>query len=810
MIIIFHKVLRSLGNWCTFLVSRALALSVLGALYLLVSPMALSEVQSTSQKNPEENVTSQSPRERDRILLKRNPIASEYQSKGELGEFAGAPSDAEGVDFRSQFRLPDGKALASGFKLDGNLNYQEFSKEVVPGGSLKMGKKIGALSLQFQIQQNASQRVVDFYQARWLAKSEPYLSNDKLFLLGFPRYSRDYFDTTSLDTRWRADYALTDNISLTYEGFATNYDDEFVRDRLEFQNGVGKLNQATLGSDGSSIIEADISSSRLRRYFHRMETTRNISRHRLSFIQESNKGSAEVGFYYSRWVNQRLWLPWNFVDRGVNANYKVDDRYLPESTVSNSDLFNVSNSKFANYRPTDTTTTDTDFAFVFDWDRQFIPSDHTIWVSAGIAWRTKERNNKNERAVYTPTTDIFTLENLVGANGPTSIIDSRYMLPARLDTFLGDSYFQTNRESQFALNISQSFLESIQDVYSSEETVSSAYINAYQQLDEWFWRVGLRLEKTNSKTRGAVSGPAASGNIAQGQPITSIMLEGLTVPESFESFDAAFVEGDNSYDHWLPSLELRYRVNSDWNFKAAYFEQLMRPQYFDTVRYRRINPPTRTINEGTPDLDATSIQNLFVGFEYQYSQQGQLAAGAYYKSVSAFFYDTRVTELLNGVVFDVSRVENGEEGFIQGVQAYWSHGFSFPQIDAVDIQFSYTYSDAEADLVDRTIVMPERSKHLIALNLRLADNQWQYQSQFSWQSEALDNVGPSAAQDIYREDVLVWDQSFAWRFNKQWSASFRLNNVLDSPDRSYQGSETRVVNNQYSGYSVQMSLAFAY
>jgi hypothetical protein len=74
----------------------------------------------------------------------------------------------------------------------------------------------------------------------------------------------------------------------------------------------------------------------------------------------------------------------------------------------------------------------------------------------------------------------------------------------------------------------------------------------------------------------------------------------------------------------------------------------------------------------------------------------------------------------------------------------------------------------------------------------------------------LDNLGASAAQDIYRQDVLVWDQSIAWRFNKQWSARFRLNNVLDTPDRSYQGSETRVVNNQYSGYSVRMSLAFAY
>jgi hypothetical protein len=466
--------------------------------------------------------------------------------------------------------------------------------------------------------------------------------------------------------------------------------------------------------------------------------------------------------------------------------------------VSNSDLFDVSKALFANYRPTDTTTTDTDFAFVIDWDQQLNLAGQATWVSAGIAWRAKERNNENERAVYTPTTEIFTLERLIGANGATSIIENQFSLPSRLDTFVADSYFNTNRESQFALNLSQSFLESIQDVYSSEETVGSVYINVYQQLNQWFWRVGLRYEKTKSNTRGAVSGPPVDRNAALGQPITSIMLEGRRVSESFDSFDAKFVAGGNSYDHWLPSLELRYKLNSDWNVKATYFEQLMRPQYFDTVRYRRINPPTRTINEGSPDLAATSIKNLFAGFEYQYSQQGQLAAGVYYKGVSAFFYDTRVTELVD------------EDGFIQGIQAYWSHGFGFSQIDSADIQLSYTYSDAEAKLIDRIIDMPERSKHLIALKVRFANNQWQYQSQFSWQSEALDNVGPNAAQDIIREQVLVWDQSFTWRFNKQWSSRFSLNNVLDYPDRSYQGSEKRVVNNQYSGYSATTSLTFTY
>lgn len=379
--------------------------------------------------------------------------------------------------------------------------------------------------------------------------------------------------TTSINTRWRADYRLRDDILLTYEGLATNYDDVAARNRLEFQNTVGELSDQVLGQDGSTVTEANITDGRIRRYFHIMDTARDINRHRLGFSLEQSDGSLEAGLYYSRWINDRLWLPWNFVDTGINGSYQLNNRYLPDSIVTNADIYDVSNSIFSNYRPNKTITTDTDYAFKVDWDKQFSLANQPVWIGAGMAWRNKERDNENARAVYTAGAEAFSLAAITGNNRAEMIMNGDYLLATGMDIFAGESYFEANQADQFSLNASQSFLESIQDIYTSEETVSSVYVNAYQQLEKWFWRAGLRFEQTKTATRGAVSGPEENDIHSQGDPITSIDLYGEIIEENFDSFDAAFVSGGNDYNHLLPSLELRYAITPALQLKMTYFEE---------------------------------------------------------------------------------------------------------------------------------------------------------------------------------------------------------------------------------------------
>ena len=104
------------------------------------SGTAYAQSTPTPAAKPADDATNQSARERDRILLKRNPIASEYQGNDTPGVFFGAVSDAEGVDFRGLFRVPKGKANTQLAEIEANASYQDVAKAYKPGGSLKLAK----------------------------------------------------------------------------------------------------------------------------------------------------------------------------------------------------------------------------------------------------------------------------------------------------------------------------------------------------------------------------------------------------------------------------------------------------------------------------------------------------------------------------------------------------------------------------------------------------------------------------------------------------------------------------------------------
>ena len=67
---------------------------------------AKTVVRSTSGDNTEGEVTD-SPRQRRRVLDKRNPLASEYQGLGDIGYIALADEDSEGVDARNRIKTGD-------------------------------------------------------------------------------------------------------------------------------------------------------------------------------------------------------------------------------------------------------------------------------------------------------------------------------------------------------------------------------------------------------------------------------------------------------------------------------------------------------------------------------------------------------------------------------------------------------------------------------------------------------------------------------------------------------------------------------
>ncbi|MEP0494437.1 MAG: hypothetical protein ABJD02_01765, partial [Paraglaciecola sp.] len=67
-------------NWAKSRYTNKKSFSLWSCCFLLVFNYSYVSAQATANTNTSQDSTNQSSRERDRVLLKRSPIASEYQN----------------------------------------------------------------------------------------------------------------------------------------------------------------------------------------------------------------------------------------------------------------------------------------------------------------------------------------------------------------------------------------------------------------------------------------------------------------------------------------------------------------------------------------------------------------------------------------------------------------------------------------------------------------------------------------------------------------------------------------------------------
>lgn len=748
---------------------------------------------------------NESPRERNRILLKRNPIASEYQVKGSFGRSPGAAADAESVDFRSFFRMPESGQRA---ELALSSSRQNESGAYQPGGSLNLAGAIGGSDSPWhgalRISRNAVDRIIDEYGGRWNVRSDA----DNVPALAFSRYTRDYLETATNQLSYRLGFTPSDQWQFSYQGALTDFEDLNDRNRLEFQFARGAVVPGSLQftGDNRSLAGADFTGGSIRRYFQYIETQRRVSRHQLAMKFESADRVVEADAFVGKWDNFRDWDGWNFLQNGVNMAYRTGDPFEPALvTDPGFDVFDVQAPGFANLRFYDISTIDRDRALRLNYEQRFTWGGHDGWWSAGALWRTKARDNDQQRLVFVGGDSAPALGDFTLRRDTDTILDGDYLLPAELAAQSSALTALAAEGAGVQFDPALSFSESAQEQFKSEETVGAIYLAAYQQIDRWRWKAGLRLEQTETETVGSVVAPPDFVANTAGIPIQTLRVQGRTLTDSFVNFDAKRVPGSGSYRNWLPSFELEYRATDRLTLTATQYQSLMRPQYFDIVEYRRVILPISRIQEGNPDLAATTIDSLALAMEYRHPAFGTLSAEWYQKSVSDFFYNAISNELLDGVLFDVNRVENGRDGEIQGFQLAWdvSREKPLPGLDRVQFETAYTYSESFANIADasgasRKISMPERSRHFLSGTLRLARGPWNASVTGSYQSRSLDNVGNAAGRDRFRMRFVQVGANLSRSFADSWNVALAVSNLTNQPERSFDGESRRVLLNQYS------------
>lgn len=742
----------------------------------------------------------ESQRERNRVLQKRNPIASEYQISGELGFAPGALADGESVDFRSLLPTP-GALLGStdATQLTASYLYHTASGRGKPGFAASVARSFGPrerpTTVQVRANLTSAERVIDTALWNW-NPARFTLAGKAVYFLDRPRMQTDQIDTRTRSALLHAEHRLGSYQTVYAQVEGWDYTDFFRRDMLEFRTGSGTPlpGRGDAPQGGTTITDGAYVGAR----FRRVATEEAVNRERLRVQLGGHTRIGEWDFDYAvfhgHWRERRdsFWAA--FDNDGYDVGYRIGaDPYFPVFTaLAGTDIDDSRLSRFRDSRPVKTTTRDVDWAGRADGVRRYQFADLQLTVSAGILHREKERvKTLIQKDVFLRNdAQLLPIDGLRVPGAPFSFLKDRYLLPRSVNLNLMRARAAAGDPALFR-DPALSILEGLPDNYTSEEAVSSGYLSAAVRRGRWSAEAGLRAERTATDTLGTVIVP-----IAFDQGVGRILAE---VDNHGERTIARAVPTANRYSTWLPTLALGLDASESWALRGSYFEQLMRPQYFDIVNYRIIRTGMLQVDEGNPRLAPTGIRTLSFAADYRHARLGALSLELYRLAVDKFFYTAQKPELVEGVIFTNKRVENGGKATLQGFQAQWSResrvaGFTLSPSAA------YTYSESEAEVPTRPadeLTLPQRSRHLVQLGLEWSRGRFGGSGELSYQGRALDEVGPGPDRDIYRDTSVSLDAGLWWQVNPTWRATLAAQNLTDHPERSYEGDPQRAVRNEY-------------
>jgi len=255
----------------------------------------------------------------------------------------------------------------------------------------------------------------------------------------------------------------------------------------------------------------------------------------------------------------------------------------------------------------------------------------------------------------------------------------------------------------------------------------------------------------------------------------------------------------NTYEDWLPSLNIAFDLSEEWIMRFAASRALSRPDPRSLRIGVDLDFDDLDGSAGNWDLEPYGTDNYDLIFEWYPEMGGAYAFGVFYKKLDGWISDGEEDYVfalppeLGGEeeTFEISRPVNTDGGTILGLEFsfhlpfdVWTDGWA----SGFGLNGSYTYIDAEMDGVypgtDDTIDLlgtSEKSGNLVAyyekgrFGSRLAVN---------WREDFLYQEGAEGFLE-YTDGTTIVDLNVDWRFNRNWRLRFSANNLTDEQTRRY-------------------------
>lgn len=344
----------------------------------------------------------------------------------------------------------------------------------------------------------------------------------------------------------------------------------------------------------------------------------------------------------------------------------------------------------------------------------------------------------------------------------------------------------------FILDEDNSTLASARD-YRMDEDVSALY--ALQRVEFGALRVvyGLRYEYTRFLASGF--------NVRE-----------LDVPDS-PDVNISSVAYHNDYDHFLPSINLRYQPKNDWIVRAAYSKTLARPSFSD------LSPTPKSIDieadgsdvalaveAGNPSLSPYQSDNIDIAADFVSARFGDFQIAAFYKNIENFIFSADVSSVVDPVTYagsiavtdvEIYQPRNGGAAEIVGLDLGWQQYFqSLPApLDGLLIAANATFSHSSADLGEaaagnrsRYSALPEQASRVANFTLGYEKNGVDLRLSSSYIAKRLVEIDlASAEDDLYEDSRQQVDFSARLNLGRNLQWFFNVINITEEPTYRYYG-----------------------
>ena len=591
------------------------------------------------------------------------------------------------------------------------------------------------------------------------------------------------------------DYQLNDSTRLYLRGLYSKFDDTELRTRLVFgfdePTEIVGDNASFDSADGRIRVERDLKDRR------EVQTIRTISaggrtdygQWRFDYDVAYSEADQQENGSIDPIVFRR-----DFEDAGelgVTINYGDLRRPSYQIDFGQSLFLDPSQYEFdALERTTREDARDREFSVKADAAYDMAIDGGNIEFKFGGKARQREKRLSYIFDIYDGYDGDFTLADVVGRQSyGLATIDPVPGLSETRDFLSGGfgDFERNDLDSTFASNA---------ESYSADEDIYAGYAQAKLEKDAWRIVGGVRVEQTEVQLNGQRIDLVEEGAIIDGVELDEDTL--FITPVQF----------DRSYTDWLPSVNVRYEAAENLIARFGAFRSVVRPSFGRQAPRFLIeenDENERSGEFGNPDLDPYKAWNFDATLEYYFAPEAVIQGGIFYKTIEDFIVDAEFEDgTFAGIDYDEAVIPiNGDEATVFGVELSYGQALSFlpAPFDGLLVNLNYTYTDAEGEVLGRTVPLPTSSEHTFNAVLGYEKGPLSLRVAGAYRSGYLDELGGDAESDRYVDDHFQVDLSGKYRVTENVQLFAELVNANDATYTAFQRGPGRDRLLQYEEYS---------